>query len=116
MLVPMPWKVRSAALASWQLAQPGTAEATAECIATVMTGVLEPAVPVSLKPPEPKLVAEWQLEQAIEAGAALSGAMWVLVGVTMAATPFQLMATVWQLWQVRVASGLWPAARGRGGW
>src|SRR3974390_1508833 len=111
MLVPMPWKARSALLASWQALQALTLVATAVCMATLITGE-----PVSLKPPEPKLVAEWQLEQAIEAGAALSGGMWVLVGVTMAATPFQLMATVWQLWQVRVASGLWPAARGRGGW
>jgi len=81
-------------------------------MATVITGAEVPAVPVNLKPPLPKLVAEWQALQATVA-AVLSGGMWFDAGVTMVATPFQLSLMAWQVSQAAFALA-WPAAESTG--
>jgi len=111
MLVSTPWNVRSAAFASWQVSQAGTAEATAVCAATDITGVV-----VMWNPPVPKLVAEWQPLQATVPEDRLSGGMCVDAGVTML-TPvgsFQVSPIVWQLWHEIALSVVWPAAESTG--
>src|SRR3974390_2813610 len=113
MLPLMPWNVRSAAFASWQVEHDDTNDATCVCIATVITGAVS-GVPLNLKPPVPKLVAEWHALQAIVPADELSGGMCSAAGVTIvAAASFQVMPTVWQVWHARFTE-VCPAADSAG--
>ncbi len=89
--------------------QAGTAPATAACAATFISGEV-----VILKPPVPKLVAEWHEAQATVPLLRLSGRTCWPEGVTkVVVAPIQVMPTVWQVWQAR-ATVVWPAADSAG--